>query len=141
METLFVLEPVGVRDDSVRCVTVGQQIKLAGSAVPAVRFVEHSKECVVNGSKKLLVEHAVDVSEGVKGERRRVVGVLDGRCFGDSRAGRDDGPCAGIEKGDQLLWSRGLNRRWGRGCRSQGWSRQTPGSISGDHAFCEAWRT
>ena len=41
-ETLVVLDPVGVRDDSVRCVKLGQKIQRAESAVPAVRLVEHS---------------------------------------------------------------------------------------------------
>ena len=94
---------------------MGQKIQRAGSAVPAVQLVEHSKERVVYRAEKLLAERAVGVREGVKGERRHVVGVPDGRCFGDGRAGQDDGLCAGIEGGGRLLCSRGCHRRWGIG--------------------------
>ena len=41
-----------------------------------------------------------DVREGVEGKRRRVVFISDGSCFGANRAGRDDGRCARIERGD-----------------------------------------
>ena len=106
-ETLVVLKPVGVKDDSVHHIKVGQQIQSAGSDVPTVRLVEHSKEHVVDGAKKLLAERAVDVREGVKGERRHTMGVLDGRCFRDGRAGRDDGRCARIVGWGRLLCLRG----------------------------------
>ena len=89
-ETLVVLEPVGVRDDSVRLVKVGQQIQRSGSAVPVGRIVEHLEERVVDSVENFLAQRAVRVSKGVKGERRRVVGVPDGRCSGAGRAGRDD---------------------------------------------------
>ena len=79
---------------------MGQQIQSAGSAVPALRLVEDSEECVFNGADKLLAQSAVDVREGVEGERSRVVCVSGGRCFGDGRANRDAGRCAGIERGD-----------------------------------------
>ena len=75
---------------------MGQQIERARSAVPAVRLLEDSEERVFDSAKKLLAQIAVDVQEGVEGKRRRVVCVSDGRCYGDGRAGRDDGRCAGI---------------------------------------------
>ena len=95
-ETLVVLKTAGIRDDSVCHIKVGQQIQRDGSAVPTVRLVEHSEERVIDSAKKLLAQRAVDVHEGVKGERRRVVGVLGGCCFRAGRAGRDDGHCPGI---------------------------------------------
>ena len=53
-------EPVGVRDDSIHRVKLGQQIQRAGSAVPAVRLVEHLQERVSDGPKKLLAERTVE---------------------------------------------------------------------------------
>ena len=85
---------------------MGQHIQSSVSTVPAVLLVEHSKECVVDDVENLLADRTVDVRKGVKGERRRVVGVPDGRCFGTVRAGRDDGRCAGIDGGANLLVER-----------------------------------
>ena len=65
-----------------------------------MRLVEDSKECVVDRSKKLLEQRAVNVREGVKGKRCRVVGLPYGRCFRASGSGQDDGRCAGIERVD-----------------------------------------
>ena len=79
---------------------MGQQIQRTGSAVPAVRLVEESEERVVDGADKLLAQGAVDVREGVEGERLLVVCISDGCCFGAGRAGRDDGRCTGIERGE-----------------------------------------
>ena len=78
---------------------MGQKIQHAGIAVPVVRLVEHSKECVIDGAKKLLAERVVKVRKCVKDERCRVMGIPDGRCFGDGCDGRDDRHCAGIEGG------------------------------------------
>ena len=86
---------------------MGQQIQRDGSAVPAVRLVEDSEERFVNRVEKLLVQRAVDVRGGVKGERRRVMCVPDGRCFGAGRAGRDDGRCARIEREDDSCGQEG----------------------------------
>ena len=47
-----------------------------------------------------MAKRAINVREGVKGERCRVLGVPDGRCFGAGHAGRDGGCCTGIEWGD-----------------------------------------
>ena len=82
---------------------MGQQIQRAGSAVPAVRLVEHSHERVVDSAEKLLAKRAVDVCEGVKGKRFHVVGVPDGRYFGAGCASRDERRCAGIEGGGTTL--------------------------------------
>ena len=68
--------------------------------------MEHLEERVVDGAEKLLAQCAVEVSEGIKGECCHVVGVLDGRCFGDGRAGWDDGRCTGIEGGTTLVFKR-----------------------------------
>ena len=110
-ETLVVLEPFGVGYDGVRRIKVGQQIQRAGSAVPAVRLVGHSKERVVDSAKKLLAERAVNVRESVKGERCRVVGVPNRRCFRAGRAGQDERIFASIEVGGDSC---------GRGCGIDG---------------------
>ena len=54
-----------------------------------------------------MAQSAVDVREGVEGERSRVVCVLDGRCFGEDRAGGDDERCAGIERDDDSCGQEG----------------------------------
>ena len=72
-----------------------------------MRVVEDLEERVFDRAENLLAQRAFDVRKGVKDERRRVVGVLDGLCFGASRAGRDDGPCAGIERGDNSCGQEG----------------------------------
>ena len=46
------------------------------------------------------MQRPVDIPEGVEGERRRIMCVSDGRCFGAGRTGRDDGHCAEIDRGD-----------------------------------------
>ena len=67
-----------------------------------VRLVLDSEESVFDGTKKLLAQGVVGVRECVEGERCSVVRISDGRCFGASRAGRDDGRCARIERGDDF---------------------------------------
>ena len=66
-------------------------------------LVNYSQERVIDSAKKLLVERTVGVHKGVKGKRRRIVGVPDGRFFGAGCAGRDDGCCAGIEGGGTTI--------------------------------------
>ena len=102
-----VREPVSVRYDGVRLVEMGQKIQHTGSAISAVRLVDDSEERVFDGAKKMLAQGAVDVRESVEGKRHRVMCVSDGRSFGAGRAGRDDGRCAGIERGDYFCGQEG----------------------------------
>ena len=76
-----------------------------------VRLMEDLEERVFGGAEKLLAQRAVDVREGVEGERRRVVCVSDGCCFRAGRFGLDDGHCARIERGDESCGQEGgINR-------------------------------
>ena len=54
-----------------------------------------------------MAQGAVNVGEGVESECCRVMRVSDGRCFGASRAGRDDGCCARIESVDNFCGRKG----------------------------------
>ena len=60
-ETFVVCYPVGVQNDGVRLVEMGEKIQRTGSAIPVVRLVEDSEERVFNSAYKLLVQGAVDV--------------------------------------------------------------------------------
>ena len=86
---------------------MGRQIQRAGSAVPAVWLVEDSEERVVDRAKKLLTQRVVNVRKGVKGERRCIVGVPDGRGFRAGCAGQDDRRCAGIGRGNDSCGQEG----------------------------------
>ena len=86
---------------------MGEQIQCTGSAIPAVRLVLDLQEGVFDGAKMLLAKGAVKVVEGVERQRRCVVRVADGRCFGSGRACRDDGRWAGIGRGDDYCGQKG----------------------------------
>ena len=72
-----------------------------------MRLVGDSEERVVDDAEKLLAQRAVNVCKGVRGERRRVVCVPDGRCFGAGRASQDEGRCAKIKRGDNSCGQEG----------------------------------
>ena len=79
---------------------MGEQIHCTGSAIPTVRLVLDPQEGIFDSAKKLLANGAVNVVEGVKRQRLRILRVSDGRCFGSGCACRDDGRCTRIERGD-----------------------------------------
>ena len=86
---------------------MGEQIQCIGSAIPVVRLVIDPQEGVFDGVKKLLVQGAFNNVERVERQRHRVVRVAGGRCSGSGRACRDDGHCAGIERGDKYFSQKG----------------------------------
>ena len=92
-----------------------EQIKHTGSAILAVRLVFDLLERVFDGAKKLLLQGAFDVGEGVEIQYCCVVLVADGHFFyvRSCQLGRrlllQDGA------GGQLLWLKGSHRQWGRG--------------------------
>ena len=65
-EALVVCKPVGVGDDSVGLVQVGEQIRRAGSAIPSVWHVFYPHKVVLDGSQKLLMKGAVYVPKVVE---------------------------------------------------------------------------
>ena len=86
---------------------MGCQIQRAGSAVSAVWIVEDLEERVLNRAEKVLAQREVDVHQGVKGERCRIVCVPDGRCFRAGRAGRYGRRCTRIERRDDSCGQEG----------------------------------
>ena len=79
MEVLVVRNPVGVGDDSVGLVEVGEQIQRYGSAIPSVRPVFYLHEAVFGSAHKFLTKGVVYVLKSVKRRCGRVVSVMDGR--------------------------------------------------------------
>ena len=57
----------------------------------------------------------MNFQEGVEIERRRVVCISDGPCFGASCARRDYGRCARIERGDTSCGRKGRKNSGGEG--------------------------
>ena len=94
---------------------MGEQIQCTGSAIPAVRLVLDPQEDLFDGSKKLLAKGAIDVIVGVERQRRRVVPVAYGRCFGTGRSCRDDWCCAGIGRRDDSCGQKGCIDGGGEG--------------------------
>ena len=97
-------EPVGVRDDGVGLVEVGEQIQLAGSAVTSVRPVFHRQKVVLDGSHNLLTKGAVKVLKGIECQGGRVMSVADGCCFRSVGACQDNMSRYWIGRGNDLCF-------------------------------------
>ena len=90
-EMIVVCNPVGVCDDHIRRINVGEHIQSSGSAVSQVQPVEDTDEVFLDGAQKLLAEGAVHVLEHVEGNRCCVVGISYARRFQSGGACRDAG--------------------------------------------------
>ena len=116
---------------------MGKHIQRAGSAIPLVRPVFDLYKDVLNGAHKLLLEAAVHVLKGAKGEHFHIVSVSDGRCFEFGGALCVDKRCSWIGRGHKPYFREGRIDGGGEGESQMSKRASAKVCVDGDHVRLE----